>query len=454
MNDTLTAAHFHLQNRTSHGTIGSRRIRAHSSRLWAVLPLLMIVMKLGMPISGNLPVVMEERAAERHERVLEKATKVGIEDTYSVAAYLGTAYILAIVVLVRRRGEALRVLGAQPWLLALEGLFAASILWSDNPTKTFVNTGHLFGGTAVALAAAIAYRNDFHRLMKLLGYALGINIIAQLAAVVVIPGIAVHTAGRWQGLTGNPNTMGLIAFLVIWLNVGSVLLSSVSNRPIHLVLAALGVIGLLGSRSMTAIVCTVAAVVLIVVLCRRHGLGSSISTRFIVFLAIVLPLLLNLALLSNYGTTMRDISDFFGRPASLVGREELWADAVDLIRERPWIGWGFDSKSGILSQTSLPFTNFHNGFLDLTVQGGLVALAFCMLYLRRFMRAVRDCDALQPSIFPIGVSILNATLLYNTTEVSFCAPRNILWILLLLVSFIVQLPGPTCYSHPLPYERR
>lgn len=59
---------------------------------------------------------------------------------------------------------------------------------------------------------------------------------------------------------------------------------------------------------------------------------------------------------------------------NLSGRESTWREAFSLIRESPFLGWGFHSDRIMLDSTHI-----HNSYLHATIQSGILGLIFFVL---------------------------------------------------------------------------
>jgi O-antigen ligase len=89
--------------------------------------------------------------------------------------------------------------------------------------------------------------------------------------------------------------------------------------------------------------------------------------------------------------------ELLGRDPTLTGRTLLWAWAIDVINEKPILGWGYlayngSQLAGSIADTYTEFQNynvphFHNGYLQLLVEGGAVTFIpyiLSLLYCIRF----------------------------------------------------------------------
>jgi O-antigen ligase len=118
-----------------------------------------------------------------------------------------------------------------------------------------------------------------------------------------------------------------------------------------------------------------------------------------------------------------------GRDSNLTGRSTLWAIARAAIDERPWLGWSFDALESLPSRYSIRFNQFHNGYLDLMVRGGMIALGFVIFFaLSTAFRIIKLAPGNKKMAASYGVLLL-IIMMQNTSETTFGTAPNPLWLL-------------------------
>jgi len=128
---------------------------------------------------------------------------------------------------------------------------------------------------------------------------------------------------------------------------------------------------------------------------------------------------------------------------SIIGAErlQLVAVALDLIRQRPWLGWGPDASQLITLFSPYPdirdLTQFHNGYLQVLVSFGIVggvlnaALVVALLWSALRRRRANSADRLAPSLFAATVALVAYVLVTNVTEsIVFVKPVGIICMIL------------------------
>jgi len=297
-------------------------------------------------------------------------------------AFLGVAYLgVALLLLHPRRALATARKGVLLWLLA--GWAIISVLWSASPEIT------LRRGLTAVLASLygllLAARCPFRWVLKVLGVALAIVIIASLGTVLLFPEWGVKGPphpGAWQGVLYHKNALGrtsILALLVFWILAQD---RKGLKKVAWLVLELAALVVLVGSRSMTAIL--IGLILAVSWLLLR---GMALLPR------LLRPALLSLGLAVAFPTLfilpdyLEDILGLLGKDLTLTGRVPLWNSLIPLALERPLLGYGYGafwSATGPSAPVMVLFpwaSHAHNGYLDLWLEIGLIGvlIAFALL---------------------------------------------------------------------------
>jgi O-antigen ligase len=412
----------------------------------AALPFIGAIFVQGLPLSLGLAPPEQRWAEEMHQLTLSRVTTFGFESAWPPTVVWATFYLIAAWAVLRGprpvlpRGVLLNVGGMVVFA------FATS-LWSHYPQKVLTTGIHALGGVFVALAAAHRYRADPWSAVRHMAYALGANITIQLVGVLAMGRVTIDWTGRWAGFAPHPNVFGLIAFATAWAN-GAALVSPERKRAApHLAFLALAVVALIGTQSVTSLVAAVAAVGGTFGLSFRERLRFS-GKRVLGIGSIAA--LLGAFLLGGTVYSWGELANALGRSSDMSGRLWIWSVALDLTAECPWFGWGFDDNATVIELTALPYSHFHNGFVDLAVRGGAAAVALVGVFLARAFRDLLRKGSRSAQVLCF-LPLLVAIALHNTTEVSLFVPRNLLWLLVLFLSFLGALPPFHAASHePAP----
>ena len=392
------------------------------------IPFLIVIAMQGIPIGRELHVSKYLFSSERYQTVLEDISATGMQKTLIAAIIWGGIYLLASIFIINyAQSSFLRALHRLWPITILALLVPISMFWTDNIQIVLVNSIHVIGLLLIAFAASMFYWNKPNLLVRHLALILGINVAIHVASVFLIPEYTISYEGRWTGLTTNANTLGILAALTIWANSAAILNSSDWNRSMSVIFIGCSVFALYGSNSMTATICGLIAVISMIFVERIRF----IAQHPFLFLVFIIPVVYIIGIVF-IDSIFREFPQIVGRTTSLTGRIYIWNEALNLIQERPFFGWGFDNNLTVIHELKLPTFHFHNGYLDLAVRGGLVSLVLMLITLFFIISYMsRQEKNMQVIIF----SFIALFVVYNITEVSLLSSRNVIWLIFLVLLF-------------------
>lgn len=353
---------------------------------------------------------------------------------------LGLAYFWALMWLLPRAGEVLKLArGTWPiWLLVAYA--SVSMLWSQIPFKVFINSGHYAGETLVALAAVYAARDDLRRLSLMLVGTLGIVIVLSVLAVRLgWPNSIDIETGRWGGTAGNANILGLMSGLLlgaatnVFLTRGPGLIRWGSAA-----LALAAMLTLRGSGSATSLVFALVLTAGTVWLqFGRKDATAGLPAR--VVSGMFLMCLTGAVAVGFLPETFQASTwlGALGKSETLTGRTEVWAFGWHMFLQRPFLGYSFDSLASVLGGFNRSVGHLHNGYLDLLVRGGLVGLAIFLFALLRAMYRLLQVTARTPEA-AFWFMFLVADLAYELAEASLMRPVHVLWLAFLVAATVAE----------------
>jgi hypothetical protein len=192
--------------------------------------------------------------------------------------------------------------------------------------------------------------------------------------------------GRLAGYM-DPNHLAFAAaeviIGVIWLwpsarRIALPLMKRFSIRPVLALCALISMYALLKSHSRTTLLGLVVGVV-IAFYSQLHDRTTRVRVAFVA----VVCLFLLVPFVKSEAGRYAARGESGASVTSLTGRTKFWPLAVDLIKQRPLIGWGIDvveSPAGAKMQAVLPGINqAHNAYLESALQAGLIgALAWAL----------------------------------------------------------------------------
>lgn len=322
-------------------------------------------------------------------------------------------------------------------LMAAFSLLAmASSLWSEVPFITFKRALLLLVVLMVCVITVACGRVRGVDLASLLITPLLSLLALSVLFSLAFPSIAFSDIG-WQGITGQKNSMGqLAAMLILALALSQRALAWPAGVRWVLGLAALGALAL--SRSGTAMVglAGAAAAIGLVVLARQVrrqptwgvpvflAAGSVVGLMFIAFLFDVLPSIAQLK--SSFFTLL-------GKSETLTGRTALWDLVLSQSRFRSeWIGGGYggfwdisnERLAYIVSRLGFLPIQAHNGYLEVFNDLGYVGLAmavgilvFYVLHMIRHLFAAPGLVAFHVALCVYVIEVnFSESALFRTTQ--------------------------------------
>lgn len=283
-------------------------------------------------------------------------------------------------------------------------LVVMSAIWSIHPDITIRRgIGYVL---TVLIASYLAVRFDIDDAMRLLSWSFMLSAIGSLLFVAVLPQYGImqvaDLAGSWRGVFPHKNVLGPIMAVAVFTEL--YLLVNGGGRPrwrLALLGLFLGLVVLSGSA--TALLLSLFYVVgaAFYLLGRRNRLAAVGALTSCAFL-----LLMGLIVTWNDPAAVLGI---FGKDMTLTGRTTLWSVVIEIIRERPLLGWGYRA-TWQLDDPATTFaddvtgnwgvTSSHNGFLEIALQLGLIGMILMTLIVGiSLWRGFQCCRA---GILPLG----------------------------------------------------
>lgn len=376
--------------------------------------------------------------------ILEVTLRGGSLERFIGIVYMG-CYAAGLVLAMLSRALP-QVLVRQPLLACLLILPLLSALWSVDRDMTLVRTMMLLGTSFFGLFIGWHYERTY--LIRLLAIGVSLNLCISAALIVAVPSIGIDStaawAGTWVGAYMHKNGLGAavgIAMLILFYAVAT---SGGIVRLGFLAMFALGAVLLVGSRSATALVVTILALLLALGFSLwRRAPGLVVTVLFAA--AVFLPVLALLAI-GQSDLVVHALLDLLEKDVTVHGRTDIWHLVWPYILDRFWLGYGYGSfwQPGFpwfsLIQARLHYAPHysHNGVIELWIAGGAVTVLVALLvYLaalaKSLILAIRDRsapDAAFAFVFLISFA------LRNVTEASLLQSNDFLW--LLFVALVVS----------------
>jgi O-antigen ligase len=268
-------------------------------------------------------------------------------------------------------------------VLLLVLLAELSRIWTVNAQVTRRAARSLLASTA--LGSLLALRLRLEGQLRLVAAASGIALGMTVLVVLIVPeqGVTGYPhPGAWRGWFWHKNSMAQTAGLAVLVFLLLTLVTS-RWRPLAVLGLLLSVTSLLASGSRTLWIAT--------------GL-SGVSVGFLGALQGVSPSRRNAALVAAAAAAgliglwaaghVDPILAVLERDRTLTNRTLIWSHVLEAVRTRPLLGYGFGAFWKEKSEAGEPITSAlggwfpahaHNGFLDLTLDLGVVGLALFLV---------------------------------------------------------------------------
>lgn len=338
-----------------------------------------------------------------------------------------------------------------PFLWLFVALAVASIVWSIEPEVTARRDVRLITIVAACVAFSLA---GWHarRFQSVVRPALTAVLLGSIVFGLAAPGLAIHQelspelVGAWRGLANHKNTFGAIAStaLVLWLHgwlAGEMRLSRALPG------CALAGVCLWLSRSSTAAISAVAAIVFLLLLLRSPG-GMRAFLKYVVVLAaavLVVYAVAVLRLIPGSDLLLAPVALLTGMDTTFTGRSEIWAILVDRIHLNPLLGVGYGAYwiGPVAQSPSFEFVwrmgsfypgSAHNGYLevanDLGGAGLTCLLGYIIVHLWQSLR-VFAADRAQGALF---LALLIQQAMVNLSESHWFSVLSLQFVLMTLAT--------------------
>jgi exopolysaccharide production protein ExoQ len=329
------------------------------------------------------------------------------------AMYAGGLFVLAF-----KPWQAVRGLIAQPFLIALLLVAAASMIWSVAPDQTM---RRVVGITLTTLSGvALGARWRWSTLTEILATGFAIIAVLSLLLGALVPSIGRMTElfpGAWRGVFSEKNGFGGLMAFAFLLFAGAALLAP-KRRLLWWPMAGLALALLVLSTSKTSLVSLMLGVAALgfVLLVRRGGAIAVVATYF----AVIGLIGLGAGVILAPDTFLAVL----GKDATFTGRTKIWDAILRLTHERPWLGYGYGAvwtdTSGwgplarIVKETGFTPQHAHNSWLEQWLGMGLVGMwAWIACYLTTLGRTIvaifRHPGALVAFPFLIVFTVMSLT---------------------------------------------
>jgi len=400
--------------------IDSKKNKIHRTKFY-LLPLFILIVNQSINTSAFSP-----------KHVI---TDLSAQEDSSQLIIRGFAYIIALAFFFINFKENIHILRTRKLFLIFLLFFISSMYWSGFPVKVFINWGHLVGLMLVVMSARVYFVENTEKIFSTLSVFFFVCVLLSFTFVIVVPSIGINQDGRWQGISGNANSLGVITIISTWAALAR-MYKKVGKLWVTILMLILSTIVLIGSGSKTSFIVSVFVFLFMHLLVSLESsstfkrltvislwffLGTIVSTSIVIFA----PQLLG----------MDGVMNALGRNATFSGRTIVWAHAWELFQVKVIHGWGFDSTLSVIRYTGGRLGQFHNGYLDILVRGGTIGLSLVVLMTFTLLKKLFLIKKEGYRTAVIFLSIIVAILIHNISEASLVRGSHMLWIVFMFIYF-------------------
>jgi exopolysaccharide production protein ExoQ len=277
------------------------------------------------------------------------------------------------LLLYRERLRSVLLLGT-PLLVLLVWTFA-SAAWSVDPQVTIHRAVALSG--TVAMGLYLGLRLELRQMLSVLSAAALLVLCGSLILAIVSPGLGLDFEGRLRGVTAHKNALGSFAALAFLVTLARLNTTGRGSSALMFVLS----LACMALAHSTAVFLVLA--VALATLVFGHFLRRANSQQLA-----LLPLAAcgAVALVVLAAGHSGEIAELLGKDSDISGRTLVWEFVKKMILAEPLLGYGFgafwvggNSPGAVFwSNTHLGVPHAHNGFLQLSLEAGVTALALIL----------------------------------------------------------------------------
>jgi O-antigen ligase len=337
-------------------------------------------------------------------------------------------------------------------------LFAAiaSVLWSIDPVLTLQRAIHLIGTTLIA--CYIGIHIPVRAALSLLAWALIFITFGNAFVALAIPSFGqenLYGTVVWKGWNYTKNGLGSIVAIAVLFFAIHTYSVDVRRRWVYQTLCVLSFLVLLKTNSATGLVTVLvgAGIAISLSLANRLRLPGWITGSLLSLLLVTMGLISAIVI---YAGEFGMLTSLVGRSADLTGRTGLWDMVLSMIKERPWLGYGYGalwnpkpdtvSPIGALLESQLGWLppSAHNGFMNIASELGIPIATIVALFAIQSVIESLLVYLRRPSTFALLVlALLSAMIVRMFTEQIMFTSRSLLWIIFVALPIILLRIPPT-----------
>jgi len=310
------------------------------------------------------------------------------------------------------------------WLLVLWAL--CSVVWSYAPDITLRRAIALVGTTVFAMYLAVRFSPQQN--FKFLGTAFAIVIIASYICTFLFP-----TDEAWTGVFFTKNELTRASLLASMIFV---FLMQTTRKRIWGVFLLAALLLLFKSSSATGIALLIMSLGMIAIFFILNSSDRNKKVKIVV-LAVLLSILVAGTLLLYWN----DVLAYFQKDVTLTGRIPLWKLVWVAIQQHPIFGYGYggfwngwEGPSAAIWRVLLWLPpGAHNGFLDLTLDLGVIGVCFYVAVLISFIYRAANNNQRSISFDLFLFLFIVFMLVYNLFENIALSRNSVFWLVTVML---------------------
>jgi exopolysaccharide production protein ExoQ len=383
--------------------------------------------------------VLTEDPNVKWNKRYEAAASSDLESPLNTIGQFVSVFLIIITAVLRPRRIA-AVWIRNPYVFIYVAVIFLSAFWSLHPDVT---TKRAFSYLlTISIAVYLFASFEIEDCIRVVMYSFAISAVGSIVFAVLVPSYGIMWGagleGNWRGVYMHKNGLGGNMTLALFTRL-YLLAARVGWRGWGIFWAAVfyGLVVL--SKSGTSLIISTLYIfmLLLYVLWLQHKtIGYGAAALFALVLIVI-----GIELAADPETML----GLIGKDPTLTGRTDIWAAVLDLIAQKPLLGWGYQAMFDPRDPVTIAFweriggwqaTSAHNSFLEITLELGYVGLfSMIMFLLIALWRALRCCFT---GVVPLGyfsLVLFVATLIAASDEAGMGHPQNPDWILFNLLAF-------------------
>jgi exopolysaccharide production protein ExoQ len=409
----------------------AQQFQRSTSRFHWFVALFLLLIQQGAFVS--MPLIMADSMVSLRE----------VENPFNTASLL-LSILLLVIVCVPNYRHIYVLCASNRFVIVYMLIVIISALWSIHPDVSLRRGAAYIITMFVAFYISVRFCIDDR--MKVLSWSFAVSAIGSILFVVAFPQYGIMEGeddtgdlnGNWRGVFPHKNQFGFVMAAAI---VTELYLIALGNGRAGLRLLTLSIyfVLLILSKSTTAFIISLIylAGAFIYLIWKRNKEISYVISILIVFVIFLLLGLLSID---------RDlVFGLIGKDATLTGRTGLWSVVIELIEQRPLVGWGYRAMWQVDDATTKMVddltgnwgvTSAHNGFLEITLELGLLGLFIILAIIGiAFWRGLRCC---MTGTLPLGwfsLMVFIGVILAGQTIETIGQNQVIEWVIFNVLSF-------------------